>query len=122
MPDYHYPGDEDETPPRNWWTRLCLRAPWWPFVVLALLDQLFQLPVEAARLQQIGDDDRVRRGARRAEGPVFAHEVRIDRIEPELGAAGDKLFQGGRHDVAPYSDNGVAFFLQPTGAERACRE
>jgi hypothetical protein len=38
MPEYHYPGDDgllDE--PLDWWTRLRLRAPWWPYVLAAVL-------------------------------------------------------------------------------------
>jgi hypothetical protein len=38
MPEYHYPGDNGlSAEPLDWWTRLRLRAPWWPYVVLAML-------------------------------------------------------------------------------------
>lgn len=38
MPEYHYPGDNGlPASPLSWWTRVRLRASWWPYMVLALL-------------------------------------------------------------------------------------
>src|SRR5882762_530357 len=53
-------------------------------VVELLGEELFQAIVEAAGLDQVGNDDRVGRGPGSAVGPVALDFVGIDRIEPKL--------------------------------------
>ena len=55
-----------------------------------LLDQLLHVVVEAAGLDQVGDDDRIRGGAGGPQGPILGDQLGIDRIEPDLGATGNQ--------------------------------
>ena len=59
-------------------------------IVHAFVDQTSHVLIEAARFQDIRDDDRVGGGAGRAQNPVSLHQLRIDGIQPELGSGGDQ--------------------------------
>ena len=64
-----------------------------------------ELGVEAAGLDQVGQDDRIGGGPGGPPGPVADHQVRIDRIEPELGSASDQGFEVAKpsHPLPSYS-------------------
>ncbi len=59
-------------------------------IVHAFAHRLVEFVVEAASLNEVGNDDGIRRRPTGAELSVAANEVRIDRVEPQLGAAGDE--------------------------------
>src|SRR5207249_240289 len=63
-----------------------------------------ELLIEAAGLDEIGNDDRIGSRARGAQGAVARHQIGIDRIQPKLGAAGDEGLQRTRHDETSMMD------------------
>ncbi len=59
-------------------------------VILPFADQLGDVVIEAAGLDQVRDDDRVARRAACAQRPVGLHQLRVDRIEPDLSTGGNQ--------------------------------
>jgi hypothetical protein len=62
---------------------------------------LLERLIEAAGLDEVGDDDRIGGRARGAPGAILTHEVRVDRIEPEFGSGRDQGLQRTGHGMLP---------------------
>ncbi len=66
-------------------------------------NEFVEIAIESPRLDQVGNDDRIRGRARGAQRMVAGHQFRVDRIEPKFRPTGDQRFERRSHSEAPAS-------------------